>query len=728
MSYNTAPAPGALPPPPPPPHMPRRWSCETCRAKKVKCDGVRPVCGNCARRMSRRCVFLGLKARVDPALARKNQEDIALALQRRADADNCVTGSTASSAGANVVTATSTHRPTAAIADDDEDEEIPNLAKLNIFDFVASGVLDPDPVPGLGGRVDTVGSAAAAGTEDNGDSSLRRPGAPVDEERRLAEAYFDGVSMPLLFVHRRSYFSDMRRLPALLRAAICAVGSLTPNGSVVPPKIGQWYFRKARALAIGAFDHPCIANVQGLLVLSHSCAAFGCHELMWLYDGMAGRMEIGARWLPGECADARSYENTRARATARAERAQMHRLMSRLPEAYRFRLRSTWFREREMAGEDWQAPVMLHFNYHGLACAMSHPDVLDYLDTVRNVVKGSEHSVAVAGADSGSCAPHFLNDSKGRPMEEDADRSGGGATLRRRLHKESTRCLSSALRMAIGAGIMLRSGAPVTKIAAPVSLLMLHAALSLFLLRLAAPFVLALHTAAVSTGAYRGGSQLGRGRTVDPPPIASLTAVQTAARLSDIAGFLDIMALSCPAAGYYAVFVRRLVDFVTRRDLATAPAAENFAVNPSANHLETADGSPEVKVDLAAASDCPEPGRAPSTAPQLFSDPPPLSASPGASTRPCSPSLHPAALSPSSAASSGATAPTTAGTTSAFSDAKLLAAVRQFCAAPFVDSVRTLQFLDKFAGRSRVEPLGTPLQSSGDVAGDADDEEEEEED
>ncbi|KAJ3409824.1 hypothetical protein HDV05_004241 [Chytridiales sp. JEL 0842] len=50
--------PGWAPAPPPANHEKRRWSCEICRSKKVKCDGTKPVCGYCHER-GLGCVYLG---------------------------------------------------------------------------------------------------------------------------------------------------------------------------------------------------------------------------------------------------------------------------------------------------------------------------------------------------------------------------------------------------------------------------------------------------------------------------------------------------------------------------------------------------------------------------------------------------------------------------------------------------------------------------------------------
>lgn len=38
-----------------------KLACQECRDRKIRCDGVRPVCGSCARKKldSDRCVFSG---------------------------------------------------------------------------------------------------------------------------------------------------------------------------------------------------------------------------------------------------------------------------------------------------------------------------------------------------------------------------------------------------------------------------------------------------------------------------------------------------------------------------------------------------------------------------------------------------------------------------------------------------------------------------------------------
>ncbi|KAJ1569649.1 hypothetical protein HK405_011491 [Cladochytrium tenue] len=196
--------------------MPRRWSCETCRAKKVKCDGVRPICGNCARRTSRRCVFLGLLARVDTALAQRNQREIARARQqgpgRRAVAAPTPARAAPplpAGAGGGFVTATAIQQSISTsrrgwLDSDLGGDPIPEMRHLNVFEAVSSGRLGMGL--GFGDHVD-----------EPVEEELRRPAAPFDEERRLAEAYFDDHCGPFSIIHRRSYLSGMHHLPAFLR-------------------------------------------------------------------------------------------------------------------------------------------------------------------------------------------------------------------------------------------------------------------------------------------------------------------------------------------------------------------------------------------------------------------------------------------------------------------------------------------------------------------------------
>ncbi|KAJ3287178.1 hypothetical protein HDU76_007864, partial [Blyttiomyces sp. JEL0837] len=62
--YGQSPVPRPLNVAPPPPGSEfRRWSCEQCRARKIKCDGVRPTCGYCAKNPARVCLYLGQKVK-----------------------------------------------------------------------------------------------------------------------------------------------------------------------------------------------------------------------------------------------------------------------------------------------------------------------------------------------------------------------------------------------------------------------------------------------------------------------------------------------------------------------------------------------------------------------------------------------------------------------------------------------------------------------------------------
>ncbi|KAJ1569403.1 hypothetical protein HK405_005388 [Cladochytrium tenue] len=54
----------------------RRWSCEGCRRRRKKCDGVRPACGFCVK-LSEPCVYHGTMTRVDETLAARYQAAIA---------------------------------------------------------------------------------------------------------------------------------------------------------------------------------------------------------------------------------------------------------------------------------------------------------------------------------------------------------------------------------------------------------------------------------------------------------------------------------------------------------------------------------------------------------------------------------------------------------------------------------------------------------------------------
>ncbi|KAI9335855.1 fungal-specific transcription factor domain-containing protein [Zopfochytrium polystomum] len=219
----------------------RRWSCEPCRTRKIKCDGVRPICGLCVKRgLPESCLFLGLKEKEKPASDLVDEND--------------------EYAASNGLTAPCQQPP-------GSEEE--NFSKITFFPP------DDEPLP----------------PEDHPLTVLPlRPGADPLEQEILTEAFFSSRYMMIRIVHKKSFLDNLNREPLLLRAAICAYGALDPAMVNFPMSVLTWYIDIARSQVPTTLDLPCIKHLQGLLILGMASAIMGKIELSRIHYGMAIRL------------------------------------------------------------------------------------------------------------------------------------------------------------------------------------------------------------------------------------------------------------------------------------------------------------------------------------------------------------------------------------------------------------------------------------------------------
>ncbi|KAJ3292770.1 hypothetical protein HDU76_007133, partial [Blyttiomyces sp. JEL0837] len=81
---------------PPTNHATRRWSCEECRARKIKCDGERPICGYCTKKGYTECIYLGSKLKGEPPKRIRNRPKKG----RKSNSNNQSTDAASSNGGA----------------------------------------------------------------------------------------------------------------------------------------------------------------------------------------------------------------------------------------------------------------------------------------------------------------------------------------------------------------------------------------------------------------------------------------------------------------------------------------------------------------------------------------------------------------------------------------------------------------------------------------------------
>ncbi|KAI9353312.1 fungal-specific transcription factor domain-containing protein [Zopfochytrium polystomum] len=213
----------------------RRWSCESCRNRKRKCDGVRPHCGRCVKDgQAFSCVFLGTKHKVDPVLARRHQ-----------------LAATASKTAAK----------------SSEPEVIPPNGLRISWPITADKLLE------MFTNVSLIGQAcprtALTAVQSYPSSLKARPGADATEQDIFIDAYFRFAKLQVQVVHRLTFLKNRERAPAFLLAAICALGAADGTFRDLPQHVLKYYYESARSQALEWIDSPSLETLQALLILSH---------------------------------------------------------------------------------------------------------------------------------------------------------------------------------------------------------------------------------------------------------------------------------------------------------------------------------------------------------------------------------------------------------------------------------------------------------------------------
>ncbi|KAI9343267.1 fungal-specific transcription factor domain-containing protein [Zopfochytrium polystomum] len=237
----------------------RRWSCEPCRKRKRKCDGVRPNCGFCVQRGTYQfCVYLGSKSRIDPVLALRHHEQI---VADRADWEAKI---------AHI-------DPTWLVSP-------ATLSEMLVKASLQENILRPSYYPAADASLMALRSTTLAA----------RPGAAADEQEVLVDAFFRLQLIVMQLVHRKSFLEERGRVPAFLQAAVCAMGAVDPTLMHLPREVLQYYYEIARAQAMDACDDASIVTLQALLILADLSFHIGKTTAGRLLYGAASRM---ARFL-----------------------------------------------------------------------------------------------------------------------------------------------------------------------------------------------------------------------------------------------------------------------------------------------------------------------------------------------------------------------------------------------------------------------------------------------
>ncbi|KAI9328465.1 fungal-specific transcription factor domain-containing protein [Zopfochytrium polystomum] len=328
--------------------VPTRWSCESCRSRKIKCDGARPVCGNCSKRgplAAKSCVFLGRKSRADDSNggAAPDRSKGQLAAHRNGAQfhvhslvapSNTVSqvdvkpSFTPASSSTLVESAALVAEPCSADNQRCTRASAPiQFPRLPAIQFATAPTINPAVRPqllmsapeslkafqfhtstpgcgyGYGGSTPPVRKAVQPALHFPQSSPISsfppstpppltpswcRPEAPDNEEKTLAVSF---LRLPFIvpFIHTESYLKRIESADPFLRMAICTHASTMMS---MPTEASDWYRNRARELSQTAVDSPSIEAVQAFLVMSFYSLRFANDVAGWQWLGMACRMAM----------------------------------------------------------------------------------------------------------------------------------------------------------------------------------------------------------------------------------------------------------------------------------------------------------------------------------------------------------------------------------------------------------------------------------------------------
>ncbi|KAI9362103.1 hypothetical protein DFJ73DRAFT_956871 [Zopfochytrium polystomum] len=241
----------------------RRWSCETCRRRKLKCDGNRPSCTFCVGKGTN-CVYVGSRVRAEFDMEKKAKLDREEQRLRRLAGIQETPSPTMNSPNVQ------SFQPSRAV-----------VQSMNKDSFYRSLRLRPHFVAM---------------------PFQARPNSSEREELILIENFFTKAPMISGMIHKRTYLLNYKTMPAYLRLAVCAAGSA--NQFNADDEECEWYIHQAlKRLEIALVEEPRLECLQALMILpgTKTCCPTTLHSEQMKDFALCLRLNIDPDYLP-ECA------------------------------------------------------------------------------------------------------------------------------------------------------------------------------------------------------------------------------------------------------------------------------------------------------------------------------------------------------------------------------------------------------------------------------------------
>ncbi|KAF9357494.1 hypothetical protein BGX26_003625 [Mortierella sp. AD094] len=270
-------------------------ACDPCRKKKIKCDGNKPSCANCAK-LDIQCTYLPSMKKRGPRqgyieLLEKRLDKMEKMLQNGpavVDQESLDPTVTDSENDPSEATFTRPDKPdsryfgnTSAFSHYNDTEKVINLAACHAPPRQEQSkvlVRNKKPLYGIKGEVPR-----------------------KDILDHLIQLFFDSVYYQLPIIHPGSFMTQYREgkvSPNLLNAICAAAARFSTHSDVITTPAflaGEPFASNVRAALVDSIDIPTVANVQALLLLGMYEYGAARGPRAWMFGGMAIRMahELG---------------------------------------------------------------------------------------------------------------------------------------------------------------------------------------------------------------------------------------------------------------------------------------------------------------------------------------------------------------------------------------------------------------------------------------------------
>ncbi|KAJ1553048.1 hypothetical protein HK405_009111, partial [Cladochytrium tenue] len=398
---------------------------------------------------------------------------------------------------------------------------------------------------------DTSASVAAAdgGTEST-DAVVERPGAPPGEERMLVDNFFLHYYSTVSYIHKRSYLSKLHLMNPFLRLAICAAGAAFSSMGLFSAG-GEWYYKKARLQIVPFFQRPSVQTVQAYMIMAWAKLLGIDNEIVpevlsddWVETEVAAvfssipavfaehspikrpicREDIWTSFRDPTTLVTVHREHRHAddnyftycvglwdlflKIHASPERADylkrvdfvvdmpaieaslgvtkdLEAWLGQLPPKFWIRLEDDWvFQAVHSTASSWRELCGMYILYHGLVCSSTRHATLAFLETVSSK-RMPWQDPTTAGGGSGERGDQRTRVGSLPRLSRALATAGPNSVLEAAAHK----ALTSAESIAILVSLLLRAKANVAELAPSTLLFVFEAAVTVFLLEMAIPFV-----------------------------------------------------------------------------------------------------------------------------------------------------------------------------------------------------------------------------------------------